>query len=123
MADRKRNEKGQFLPGNTEGISTEVAREYQARSVEARKRNKTLREATLEALREDAGGGLTKGEYLVRKAIDNHRKGKLTFRDLKDLSAILGENILTVETDGPRLLVVDNETLQAAAKWSSKKED
>lgn len=123
MAERKRNEKGQFLPGNTEGISTEVARDYQARSVEARKRNRTLREATLAALMEDGGGGYTRLDHLVRKAMDNHRKGKLTFRDLKDLSAILGENTLTVETDGPRLLVVDNETLQAAAKWSSKKED
>lgn len=123
MTDRKRNEKGQFLPGNKEGISTELARDYQARSAEVRKRNRTLREVTLAALQQDGGGGLTRMEHLVLKAMDNHRKGKLSFRDLKDLSAILGEQTLNVKTDGPRLLVVDEETLQAAAKWSSKQQN
>lgn len=71
---------------------------------------------TLAALQQDGGGGLTRMEHLVLKAMDNHRKGKLSFRDLKDLSAILGEQTLNVKTDGPRLLVVDEETLQAAAE-------
>lgn len=103
-------------------ISGEVAVEMQKRSAEARKRNRTLREAALEALMEDGGGGYTRLDHLVRKAMENHRKGKLTFHDLKDLAAILGENVLKVETDGAKLLVVDSETLQAAAKWSSKPE-
>lgn len=109
--------------GNPEKVfSAEVAQEMQLRSAEARKRNRTLREAALEALMEDGGGGYTRLDHLVRKAMENHRKGKLTFHDLKDLAAILGENVIKVETDGPRLLVVDSETLQAAAKWSSKPE-
>lgn len=115
-----------FEQGNPIGeatrISGDVAGEMQARSVEARKRNKTLRETLLAALMEDGGGGKTRLEHLVLKAMDNHRKGRLTFHDLKDLAAILGENVLKVETDGPKLLVVDSETLQAAAKWSSKPE-
>lgn len=109
--------------GNPEKVfSADIAQEMQARSVEARKRNRTLREAALEALMEDGGGGYTRLDHLVRKAMDNHRKGKLTFRDLKDLSAILGEQTLNVKSDGPRLLVVDEETLQAAAKWSSQQQ-
>ena len=82
-----------FKEGNTEGrkFSGENAADMQARSAEARKRNKTLREALLAALQEDGGGGKTRLEHLVLKAMDNHRKGKLTFHDLKDLAFVLGE--------------------------------
>ena len=80
-----------FEQGNEHAISADVAREYQARSVESRKRNKTLRETLLAALQEDGGGGKTRLEHLVLKAMDNHRKGKLTFHDLKDLAFVLGE--------------------------------
>ena len=80
-----------FEQGNEHAISADVAREYQARSVESRKRNKTLRETLLAALMEDGGGGKTRLEHLVLKAMDNHRKGKLTFHDLKDLAFVLGE--------------------------------
>lgn len=121
---QNRNEKGQFLPGNPIGEDTRfsggVAGEMQLRSAAARKRNKTIAEMMRAALDEEAAPGITKGEYLIRKAIGNHKDGKLTFRDLKDLSAVLGEATLNVKSDGPRLLVVDAETLQAASKWSSK---
>lgn len=80
-----------FEQGNEHAISADVAREYQARSVESRKRNKTLRETLLAALMEDGGGGKTRLEHLVLKAMDNHRKGRLTFHDLKDLAFVLGE--------------------------------
>ena len=84
-----------FEQGNPIGeatrISGDVAGEMQARSVEARKRNKTLRETLLAALMEDGGGGKTRLEHLVLKAMDNHRKGRLTFHDLKDLAFVLGE--------------------------------
>lgn len=84
-----------FEQGNPIGeatrISGDVAGEMQARSVEARKRNKTLRETLLAALMEDGGGGKTRLEHLVLKAMDNHRKGRLTFHDLKDLAGVLGE--------------------------------
>lgn len=115
---------GQFKQGEHANPATEisgaVAVEYQQRSAKARKRNRTLREALLEALQEDGGGGYTKLDILARKAMENHRNGKLSFKDLKDLSAVLGEATLNVKSDGPRLLVVDAETLQAASKWSSK---
>lgn len=80
-----------FEQGNEHAISADVAREYQARSVESRKRNKTLRETMRAALMEDGGGGKTRLEHLVLKAMDNHRKGRLTFHDLKDLAFVLGE--------------------------------
>lgn len=115
-------EKGQSGNPATQ-ISGEIAEAYQKRSAASRKRNKTLAEMMRAALAEEAAPGVTKGEYLIRKAINNHKDGKLSFKDLKDLGAVLGESILKVETDGPKLLVVDGETLQAAAKWSSKKED
>lgn len=82
-----------FEDGNADGrkFSGDVATEMQARSVESRKRNKTLRETLLAALMEDGGGGKTRLEHLVLKAMDNHRKGRLTFHDLKDLAFVLGE--------------------------------
>ena len=120
MAKLERDSKGRFLPGNKEGISTEVAREYQLRSAEARKRNKTLREAMIEALHEDGGGGMTKLEILVRKAMSNHANGKLSFLDLKSLASIMGEDKLNIETNGPQVIVVSQEAVRAAEKWSKK---
>ena len=107
--------------GNPEKVfSAEVAQEMQARSAEARKRNRTLREAALEALMEDGGGGYTRLDHLVRKAMDNHRKGKLTFRDLKDLAAILGEQTINVKTDGPQIVPMPPEAIEALGKWAAK---
>ena len=115
-----RDSKGRFIKGNTEGISTEVAREYQARSAVARKANKTIAEQLRAYLDEDAGGGLTKGEALIRKAVHNHKDGKLTFRDLRDLTRILGEDTINIKTDGPAVVVVSQQSVNAADKWSSK---
>lgn len=114
----QRDSKGRFVKGNTEGISTEVAREYQLRSADARKRNKTLREAMIEALHEDGGSGLTKLEVLVRKAMANHANGKLSFLDLKFLASIMGEDKLNIETNGPQVIVVSDKAIEAAKKWS-----
>ena len=104
MESNNRNEKGQFLPGATpEGaipISEGSAKDMQARSAEARKRNRTLREAALAALQERTPDGHTKMEALILKAMDNHYKGKLAFRDLKDLAAILGEDVLRIQHEG-----------------------
>jgi len=84
-----------FQPGETpQGavpFSEESAKEMQLRSAASRKRNRTLRETLLAALQEDGGEGMTKMEILVRQAMNNHKKGKLTFHDLKDLSFVLGE--------------------------------
>ena len=98
---RERNEKGQFIKGRTpEGavpISEGIAKEYQERSVKARRENRTLRETLWAAINEPGGGGLSKMEILVRQAMENHRKGKLTFRDLKDLASVLGEDKMQVD--------------------------
>ena len=118
MSKQQRDSKGRFVKGNTEGISTEVARVYQLRSADARKRNKTLREAMIEALHEDGGNGHTKLEVLVRKAMNNHVNGKLSFLDLKFLASIMGEDKLNIETNGPQVIVVSQQAIEAAKKWS-----
>ncbi len=108
MSKLQRDNKGRFVKGNTEGISTEVAREYQARSVEARLRNKTLADALRAELEKKAPGTeMTKLEYLAAKAIGNHANGDMTFKDLRDLQHLLGEDkqTLNLEGDGIRVVV------------------
>ena len=100
---KQRDEKGRFIKGVTPAgavpFSEGSAKAMQARSAEARKQNKTLREALREALMEDGGGGYTKMEILARKAMENHRSGKLSFRDLSYLATILGEANINVTLD------------------------
>lgn len=120
-----RDAKGRFIKGVTpEGakpITSEgIAKEYQARSAVARKANKTIAEQLRAYLDEDAGNGMTKGEALIRKAVHNHKDGKLTFRDLRDLTRILGEDTINIKTDGPAVVVVSQQSVNAADKWSSK---
>lgn len=113
-----------FQPGETPPgaipINEDIAKEYQKRSAEARKRNRTLRETLLTALNEDGGEGMTKLEVLVRQAMNNHKKGKLTFRDLKDLAAVLGEQTINVKTDGPQIVPMPPEAIEALGKWANK---
>lgn len=85
-----RFEKG-VTPQGAVPFNEESAKEMQLRSAASRKRNRTLRETLLSALQEDGGEGMTKMEILVRQAMNNHKKGKLTFHDLKDLAFVLGE--------------------------------
>ena len=122
MGQRQRDSKGRFLPGIRPEVGSPInegiAREYQLRSAEARKRNKTLREAMIEALHEDGGNGLTKLEVLVRKAMANHANGKLSFLDLKFLASIMGEDKLNIETNGPQVIIVSQQAVEAAKKWS-----
>lgn len=87
-------------------ISGDIAEEYQRRSAAKRKENKTIAEMLRVALQEDAGNGMTKGEFLIRKAIQNHKDGRLGFKDLKDLSRILGEDTINIKTDGTPIQVV-----------------
>lgn len=109
----ERDEKGRYKKGESAHPSTrftkENAREMQKRSILARKEHTTLRETVRAILREDGGSGMTKQEHLVRKAMENHRKGKLTFQDLKVLSSILGEDVLTVHTPDAMQVVVRNQ--------------
>lgn len=115
-----------FEKGNEHAISAEVAREYQRRSVEARKANKemraTLREVLMEELDHvDEASGLTRRQILIKKAMANHAKGKLSFKDLKDLADLLGESIqnVNVQTDAP-IVAMTPEAIQALGKWASK---
>lgn len=112
-------EKGQSGNPATQ-ISGENAEEYQRRSAAKRKENRTIAEMLRLALQEDIGNGMTKGEFLIRKAINNHKDGKLGFKDLKDLSEILGEKVLNVKTDGQGILIVPEKALDALDKWTDK---
>jgi len=119
----QRDSKGRFVKGNTEGqkspISNGLATEMQARSVEARKRNRTLADVVREELGKVAPGmGITKMEYLAAKAIGNHASGEMTFKDLRDLQKVLGEDVLNIETNGPQVIVVSQQAVEAAKKWS-----
>lgn len=121
MDSEHQKNKGRFLPGVTpEGaipFSEATAKEMQLRSAAARKRNRTMRETIAAALNEDGGGGMTKMEILVRKAMANHAKGKLTFKDLKCLSSILGEDTISLETSGAiNIVVQDQQTANALQK-------
>ena len=121
---------GKFEKGKTpEGavpISEETAKAYQLRSAEARKANTkeraTLRAVLLEELDHvDEASGLTRRQLLIKKAMANHAKGKLSFKDLKDLADLLGESIqqVSVQTDAP-IVAMTPEAIQALGKWASK---
>ena len=121
----ERDKKGRFVKGvvpeGSSPFSAGIAQEMQARSVEARKKNKTIAETLRAYLETDGGNGYTKGELLVMQAVKNHKDGKLTFHDLKDLADVLGEATLNIKTDGPQVVVVSQQAIQAADKWSKKK--
>lgn len=95
---QQRNEKGQFVKGNTCGFSAETARDNQLRSAEARKENRTLAEVLRRELEKKASAGspLTKMEWLVAKALDNHSKGSLTLKDLRYMQQLLGEDTINI---------------------------
>ena len=121
----ERDEKGRFTKGNNEGrrfASDGSAAANALRSQKAQAEKKTLREALVAELNKKAKAGepMTKLEYLVAKAIDNHARGKLTFKDLTALLELLGEKELTVthKTDGP--LVITEAEAQALDKWAGK---
>ena len=96
----ERDAKGRFVKGNTSGISTEVAREYQQRSATKRKDNRTVAEVLRAQLMEKAGdGNLTKLEYLTLKAISTHAKGDMTFKDLRELQKALGEDVKEINVN------------------------
>ena len=91
------------------------------KGINARKR-KALREVLEAALNEPsaADGNMTRMEYLVAKCLDNHRKGRLNFGDLKILQDILGESAtnINLNADAPVLMV----SPEAAAKLAKPKE-
>ena len=105
------------MPDTGQPINEGLAREYQARSVAAKKENRTIAEQLRAYLESDGGGGHTKGELLVMQAVNNHKNGKLTFKDLRDLSRILGEDTLNINTNGPQVIVVSQQAIEASKKW------
>ena len=115
----ERDKKGRFLKGNKEGknspICNGLATEMQARSVEARLRNKSLADALRAELEKKAPGTeMTKLEYLAAKAIGNHASGDMTFKDLRDLQHLLGEDKQTLNLEGDGIRVVVESPDQAA---------
>lgn len=119
----ERDAKGRFVKGEMPPVGTPInegiAREMQARSAKARKENRTVAEVLRAQLAEKAGDGtLTKLEYLTLKAITTHAKGDMTFKDLRELQKALGEDVKTVNVNGP--LIVPQEELDILKKWSSK---
>lgn len=109
---------GQFTKGNTLGISTEVAREYQLRSAAKRKENRLLADTVRRALEKKASSGsdMTRLEYLAEKAINNHATGEMTFKDLRDLQKILGEDVKTIDFgDGIKIVVESQEDADMVA--------
>lgn len=91
----------------------------------ARREKATLRAVLLEELDEkDERTGLTRRQLLIKKAMANHAKGKLSFKDLKDLADLLGESIqnVSVQTDAP-IVAMTPEAIQALGKWASKGAD
>ena len=91
----------------------------------ARRERATLRAVLMEELDEkDERTGLTRRQLLIKKAMANHAKGKLSFKDLKDLADLLGESIqnVNVQTDAP-IVAMTPEAIQALGKWASKGAD
>lgn len=89
----------------TYNITKDNAREFQARGVEARKRNKNAREVLRDALLEKVGE-MTKMEYLTKKVLENS-KVEMTWKDLKIMHELLGEytSNVNVETKKPEDVV------------------
>jgi hypothetical protein len=88
----------------------------------ARRERATLRAVLMEELDHvDEASGLTRRQLLIKKAMANHAKGKLSFKDLKDLADLLGESIqnVSVQTDAP-IVAMTPEAIQALGKWASK---
>lgn len=100
--ERQRDENGRFVKGNTAGISTDVAREYQLRSAEKRKENtaerKTLRETLLYYLHQKEKSGLTRQQRIVLEVLDNQER-TMSVKDLRDIADILGELKLGIVID------------------------
>lgn len=119
----ERDEKGRFIKGETPKgavvIDEGLAKEYQARSCAAKREKKTLAETIRRELEKKVGDGekLTKLEYLVQKALSNHAKGALSLKDLTYLQKLLGEDTLNIHTDGPQVIVVSQQSIEAHKKW------
>lgn len=124
MESKERDEKGRFkkgvMPKGAVPFTAGTAKEMALRSQALQAERKTLRETLLAELERKARAGepMTKMEYLVAKAIENHAKGALTFRDLTALADLLGEKEITINHRGP--LVITDKEAEALDKWTGK---
>lgn len=116
---RKRDAKGRFVKGNTEGepyrkpITKENASEYGRRSQEVQHRRKLLRETLIEELSKETakGSGVTKQEAIVAAVVKNVFD-KPSAKALKIMTEILGEmeiNVNVRESEKPKIVFDDGE--------------
>lgn len=101
----ERDAKGRFVKGNTEGhrfTRNGDAADCARKATEAREKNRTVAEVLRAALAEKASSGspMTKLEYLASKAIQTHAIDEITFKDLRDLQKILGEDVKEINING-----------------------
>jgi len=122
-----RDEKGRFVKGEPPEVGTQIngglAREYQARSAAVKREKQTIAEVLKRQLQEKAADGskMTKLEFLIAKALQNHSKGTLSLKDLTYLQKLLGEDVININTNGPQMIVVSAASIQSAKKWAKKK--
>lgn len=116
---RQRDDKGRFVKGKTEGnenlthFTSETGKKAAMASIEARRRNKLLKEELRDILNEETtqGSGVTKMQSLIHNILKNTlSKGKAM--DLKILAEILGEmeiNVNLNQSEKPRIVFEDEE--------------
>ena len=119
MAERKRNEKGQFVKGNKEGHrftreeASAAGKKGCIKSNEVQRRNKLLKEELRAILNEEttAGSGVTKMQAVIQNVLKNTlSKGKAL--DLKILAEILGEmeiNVNLTQSEKPVIMFDDGD--------------
>lgn len=112
---RKRDAKGRFVKGNTEGNrfksngeATEAGRKGGIASQEAQHRRKLLRETLMEELSKETakGSGVTKQEAIVAAVVKN-LYDKPNAKGLKIITEILGEmeiNVNVRESERPTIV-------------------
>jgi len=117
---RKRDAKGRFVKGNTEGRRFEtggkqadVAHDGGVASGESRRRRKLLRETLMEELSKETakGSGVTKQEAIVAAVVKNVFD-KPSAKALKIMTEILGEmeiNVNVRESEKPKIVFDDGE--------------
>lgn len=117
---RKRDAKGRFVKGNTEGKKfqaggqqSEIARQGGHAVQEEKKRRKLLRETLMEELSKETakGSGVTKQEAIVAAVVKN-LYDKPNAKGLKIITEILGEmeiNVNLTQSEKPKIVFEDGE--------------
>ena len=120
MAERQRNEKGQFVKGTKEGHrfkagveASEAGRKGAEKSNDVQRKNKLLKEELRAILNEEttAGSGVTKMQAVIQNVLKNTlSKGRAL--DLKILAEVLGEmeiNVNLNQSEKPKIVFDDGE--------------